>query len=171
MFNFLQLSLIGNGNCLNVQFFPISNKSPKPTFKFRIYDSILILQLHNALFMNVDFNVPNLWFENQCKIINIFRNSKIDKHLHLRSTFSLTGPPESASEEDTCGSTICFKTLKYAYYTWDPCFSFTRSPKNVSEEDTQGSTIYFKTSKDAYYTWDPYFSFTRSPKSVSEEDT
>ena len=39
--------------------------------------------------------------------------------LHLRSTFSFTGPPESANEEDTCGSKICSKN-KPIYYTWDP---------------------------------------------------
>ena len=69
-------------------------------------DSILILQLHNALFMNVKFNVPNQWFENNYKIINIFQNSKIDKHLHLIYTFSFKRLPKNASEEDTHGSTI-----------------------------------------------------------------
>ena len=39
--------------------------------------------------------------------------------LHLRSTFSFTGPPESASEEDTHGSKFCSKN-KPIYYTWDP---------------------------------------------------
>ena len=44
--------------------------------------------------MNVEFNVPNWWFENQWKILNIFQNCKIDKHLHLRSTFFFTWPPK-----------------------------------------------------------------------------
>ena len=86
--------------------------------------------------MNVEFNVPNQWFENNCKILNIFQNSKIDKHLHLRSTFSFKRPPKNASEEDTHGSTIWFKTSKDAYYSWDPCLSFTKSLESVSEEDT-----------------------------------
>ena len=91
--------------------------------------------------MNVEFNVPNQWFENQWKNLNIFLNSKTDKHLHLRSTFSFIGPPESASEEDTHGSTICFKTSKYFYYTWDPGFSFTGPPGSATKEDTQGSKL------------------------------
>ena len=81
------------------------------------YDSILILQLHNALFINFEFDVPNQWFENQRKILNIFQNFKTEKHLHLRSTFSFTESHESASEEDTRGSTICFKNSKDSYYT------------------------------------------------------
>ena len=128
-----------------------------------------VFQLHYVFFLNVEFNVPNWWFENQCKILNIFQNSKNDNHLHLRSTFSFAGVPESASEEDTRGSTICFKTSKYSYYTWDPCFSFTGPPEGTSEEDTEDSDFCLEINLD-YYTWDPYFSFTRSPEDATEED-
>ena len=48
--------------------------------------------------------------------------------LHLRSTFSFTGPPESANEEDTCGSKICSKN-KPIYYTWDPLSRSQDCPK------------------------------------------
>ena len=53
------------------------------------------------------------------------------------------GPPESVSEEDTCGSTICLKTSKYLLhlrYT----FTFTGPPESAGEEDTHGLTIFAK---------------------------
>ena len=72
------------------------------------------------------------------------KHYKTNKNLHLRSTFSFTAPPKSASEKDTRGSTIHFKNSKDLLHLRST-FLFTGPPESKSEEDTHGSnTTYLK---------------------------